>query len=308
MKYVLFILQCNVVLSDGKIHSLIFGGQFDGDIALLHSTQSIFTMPLPCPAHDSRVTMLVGASDLVTNMPASSASGKVVTQSALISYGKISDRLHVWGVQLDEEQFTLGLQLLLVVKMTTRPHHISLISSTACLAMENSQIIMFRTPFGSVKIHPMDIVSIGSIMLEEHMEEEDHTHDITSLNACPYLQLFVSSSKDGTIKVWSFDNQLVTEINFGVPLSAVGFANTQGDLLVALQLQISIVRAVDYLPPQYCELSTSCPHWDHKERPVAFDPQLEFWLALLFDHVTVFRFMRKVPTQGRKYSSPFPLV
>ena len=77
--------------------------------------------------------------------------------------------------------------------------------------------------------------------------------------------------------MWSFNNELVSEINFGVPLSAVGFANPQGDLLVAVQLQVSMIRAADYLPAEYVEKSRECRHWDYKEKPVAFDPHSEFW-------------------------------
>ena len=231
-------------------------------------------MPLPCPAHDSRVTMLAGASDLITNTP---TECEVPSQTALVSYGKVGDRFHVWGVRLDEEEFVVTLQLLLVVKMATRLRHISLMASTACVALDDNRVIMFRTLPEAGRPLPKDMVQIGSLMLEEHEEEEEHANEVTSLGACPYLQLFVSASRDGTVKLWSFDNWLVSEIDFGVALSAVAFANTQGDLLVSLQQQISIVRAVDYLPASYGELSRSCQHWDHKEKPVGFDPYLEFW-------------------------------
>ena len=269
--------QCNVALPGGKPHSLIFGGQFDGNIVLLHSTHSIYSMPFPCPAHDSRVTMLFGATDDVTSIY-TNGEGEVVAQCALVSYGRASDRLHFWGVKLIEESLTLSLHLLRVVKMTSYPRLISLMASTACLALDDHQIVMIRTqPDNRRKSLTPDIVCMNHPQVLEHQDEEDHTHTITSLNACPYLKVFVSSGKDGLIKVWNFDSQLVTELSFGVALSSVGFANSQGDLLVGLDLQISQVKAKDYLPEPYLQMSRCCTLWDYKEKPVGFDPHLEFW-------------------------------
>ena len=114
----------------------------------------------------------------------------------------------------------------------------------------------------------------------ESQVEELHAKEITFLSACPYLKIFVSSSKDGVIKVWSFDNQLLSDIDFGTCVSSVGFANNRGDLLVGVHIEISIIRAEDYLPEGYREASTKCPFWDHKERPIQFDPHLEFWWVL----------------------------
>ena len=121
------------------------------------------------------------------------------------------------------------------------------------------------------------VESISTVEVLEHQEEEQHTKEVTSLSACPYLSIFVTSSKDGTIKVWNFDNQLVSDIDFGGTVSCVAFANNRGDLLVGVQIEVSIIRAEDYLPDHYRKKATKCPYWDHKERPIQFDPHLEFW-------------------------------
>ena len=258
------------------MHCLIFGGQLDGDIALLHSTRGILSMVSPRSAHDSQLTMLVGASNVTPNTYSRSDSSRYM-QSALVSYGKISDRLHIWAVVIDEKAFTLELEVLLIVKMTTVPRYIVLSCSTVCMVLEDDQLRMFRNRTIRRQSFTPQVVNITSMELLRHQSEDGHTNTITSLNACSYLKLFVSSSVDGKIKVWSFDNQMVAEIDFGVPLSSVGFANDQGDLLVGLQLRISIVKAVDYLPDEYYEVSRNCPHFDYRERPVGFDPTSEFW-------------------------------
>lgn len=266
--------QCHVVLSNGKVHSLVFAGQFDGDVILLHSTKGALSMRSSCPAHDSRVTSLVGAYDLLTTTSTSNKS--IVTESALISYGKISDRLHVWAIQIQEERFTVSLQLLMVVKLTVQPCFIALMNNTVCLVLDDGQVLMFKSQSKKRQIST-HVENLAGINLMKDQPEDRHAKEVTSLNACPYLQIFVTSSKDGFIKVWSSENQLMSEINFGVPVSSVGFANNQGDLLVGLQQHISITPAENYLPDYYAEISRSCTNWDYKEQPIPFDPNLEFW-------------------------------
>lgn len=269
--------QCNIVLSGGSVHSLLFGGRFDGDIVLMHSTHSRFSMPHPCPAHDSRVTMLVGATELLPCTPSSREGTKVVSRSALLSYGRVSNRLHVWGVQMREGEGMVTLQLLMMIKMTSRPRHLCLTCGTACASLESNQLVVIPVQPTPHTWPPMEMLPLGSVMVQEHIKEEDHTQEVTSLSGCPYLGLFASSSRDGTVKVWGTRGELLAEINFGGTVTAVGFANPQGDLLVGMQLQIMVIRAAEYLPDEYQEASSNCPYWDHRERPVGFDPHLEFW-------------------------------
>ena len=107
----------------------------------------------------------------------------------------------MWGLALNEEQLTLELCLLMIVKLTTRPRHLSLAAGTVCIAQENKRIVMFRPWSDSTVTGPFDVDYLCNIQLEDHAQEEDHAKEITSLNACPYLKLFVTSSKDETIKV-----------------------------------------------------------------------------------------------------------
>ena len=69
----------------------------------------------------------------------------------------------------------------------------------------------------------------------------------------------------------------MSDIDFGDSVSAVAFANNRGDLLVAAQMEISVILAEDYLSEDYSEIATKCPFSDHKERPIQFDPHLEYW-------------------------------
>lgn len=240
-------------------------------------------MSMPCPAHDSSLSMLVGASNVTPNMHTRN-DGNRCMQSALVSYGQTSDRLHIWAIVIDEKALTLELEVLLIVKMTAVPRFVVLSGCTVCMVTEDDQLSMFRNRTIRRQSFTPQVINIASMDLLRHQNEDGHTNTVTSLNACLYLKIFVSSSKDGTIKVWSFDNNMVAEIDFGVPLTSVGFANDQGDLLVGLQLRVSIIKAVDYLPAEYYEMSRNCPHWDEKEKPVAFDSLLEFWSVDTYVH------------------------
>jgi hypothetical protein len=62
------------------------------------------------------------------------------------------------------------------------------------------------------------------------------------------LKLIVSADQDGLIKVWNFKKELMREIKFTEPISAVCFLNEQADLLVAHHGKLSRIFKRDYLP------------------------------------------------------------
>jgi WD40 repeat protein len=60
--------------------------------------------------------------------------------------------------------------------------------------------------------------------------------------------LFVTGAKDGLIKVWNFRKEMVREIKFPEPITAVCFLNPLGDILVGHVGKVSSVLAEDYKP------------------------------------------------------------
>lgn len=101
-------------------------------------------MAMPHPAHDSHLTMLVGASNVTPNTYTRNDGARYM-QSTLVSYGETSDRLHIWAIVVDEDALTLELEVLLVIKMAAVPRFIALSESTICMVLENNQLTMFRT-------------------------------------------------------------------------------------------------------------------------------------------------------------------
>ena len=61
-------------------------------------------------------------------------------------------------------------------------------------------------------------------------------------------KLIVSADCDGLIKIWNFAKELVREIKFTEPISAVCFLNPEADLLVGHRGKLSRIYAKDYLP------------------------------------------------------------
>ena len=53
----------------------------------------------------------------------------------------------------------------------------------------------------------------------------EHDEEVTTIDAHAGLKLLVSGDAGGLIKVWNFRRQLVREIKFGEPISAVCFLN-----------------------------------------------------------------------------------
>ncbi|KAH3749651.1 hypothetical protein DPMN_184152 [Dreissena polymorpha] len=110
-------------------------------------------------------------------------------------------------------------------------------SDIVCVALSENKEFRRRWPLVMYKLVPMNRTgrsSPGYVMPLQmsHPVDEDHTHELTALDKCPMINLVVTSGKDGFLKVWSRNNELLREMNFATPIYAVCFANDRGDILV----------------------------------------------------------------------------
>ena len=257
----------------------MFGGEKSGHIALLFSSKNKLSMPHPCPAHGGHVTKLVGSCDLIVPFSVD-PEWTTTVQTALVSYGS-DNMINVWCLKLNRgNQITLTLQM--TIHTEVEPVHGKLTNSTVCFATLDNRVIMINTP----RSHQPDgrIIatshSLSRMSLLVHEAEEDHTSSIISLQCCPPLGLFATSSKDGHVKIWDSENHLASEINFGESLASVCFANSRGDLLVGFQKHISMIQAWDYLPDAVLKMNRDSPLiMDCIEQTMTFDPSLEFWYS-----------------------------
>jgi WD40 repeat protein len=88
----------------------------------------------------------------------------------------------------------------------------------------------------------------------------EHEDELQSIDILYSRGLFVTGAKDGLIKVWNIRKELIREIKFPEPITAVSFLNQRGDILVGHVGKVSSVMADDYKPFEIKELSQPSPH------------------------------------------------
>jgi WD40 repeat protein len=86
-------------------------------------------------------------------------------------------------------------------------------------------------------------------------KQDEHEDELMSIDMLQSRGLFVTGGKDGIIKVWNMRKELVREIKFPEPITAVCFFNQQGDILVGHVGKVSSVMAIDYKPFENQELT-----------------------------------------------------
>ncbi|KAJ3015847.1 UNVERIFIED_CONTAM: WD repeat-containing protein 87, partial [Siphonaria sp. JEL0065] len=115
-----------------------------------------------------------------------------------------------------------------------------------------------------------------------HPHDEDHMKSITCLVALENLNIFASSSSEGSVKIWDgYGNIMLKEVQFGCNVLSVCFCNIRGDLLVGTNDQVALIKMQDYLPPYILQellfRSSIRVDDDLDEPPLVFDDTLDFW-------------------------------
>ncbi|KAJ3180400.1 hypothetical protein HDU85_004106 [Gaertneriomyces sp. JEL0708] len=151
------------------------------------------------------------------------------------------------------------------------PRLVAVMDGTLCAAFDDwtVQMYSFRADRGEWRI--------GS----NHNRSDDHTDTVTVLQAVPELSLFVSGSKDGTLRVWDAFNVLVREVQFQEPIDTLCVASPRGDLLFGYHDRLDIIRYDTYLPPGYIQTAQKLDLSNFREEPaVPFDEERTEWKDL----------------------------
>ncbi|XP_077862230.1 uncharacterized protein LOC102809590 [Saccoglossus kowalevskii] len=86
----------------------------------------------------------------------------------------------------------------------------------------------------------------GSVMFDETGsvggKKREHATAVSKVDACHYLEIFVTCSSDGMIKVWDLTKTLQAEIQVDDTLSTVGFLNKKADLLIGFRNHIFFIH------------------------------------------------------------------
>lgn len=233
-------------------------------------------MPLSCPAHDGHVIQLVGSGDPIDVTANDKENDEIKSmRCALLSFGT-DNMLNAWSIEVDKGT-SLLLKLLFSIHLDPGPIHMSLVDSTICMTIANSVIMINMSHvYQDSRLVPASL-SLKDLSTLNHQREDDHAGTVISLQGSPQLKLFATSSRDGHVKIWNNENQLISELEFGDTLGSVCFANAKGDLLVGFQNHVCVVRAEDYLLSDYVDVARVSPFSDVEEKPITFDSELEFW-------------------------------
>ena len=83
------------------------------------------------------------------------------------------------------------------------------------------------------------------ILNDRSNEHEEH---VTSIDVHYGKRLIVTGDTNGLIKLWNYKKELIREVKFTEPVSAVCFQDEEGDLLVGHEGKLSRIEAKNYLP------------------------------------------------------------
>ncbi|XP_026502623.1 WD repeat-containing protein 97, partial [Terrapene carolina triunguis] len=86
---------------------------------------------------------------------------------------------------------------------------------------------------------------------QEHGPEDDPLDEITGLCCCPTLKLFASASRDGSVKVWNAQNQLLRHLKLNTIPESLAFGDERGDLLLGVEQHLHRIHHSKYLPRPY---------------------------------------------------------
>ncbi|KAJ3157021.1 hypothetical protein HDU89_002431 [Geranomyces variabilis] len=135
----------------------------------------------------------------------------------------------------------------------------------------------------AIQMYLFDIETKGWRMLASHNRSDDHTDLVTTICPIRKLRLFVSCSRDGSIRVWDSNNVLIREIQFNEPLRHVCVGSSYGNLLFGFQSRLDLIKYMSYLPPTYAQaaqkLDTKVPK---AEAPLPFDDVRTNWKSLQY--------------------------
>jgi hypothetical protein len=74
---------------------------------------------------------------------------------------------------------------------------------------------------------------------------DDHDDKLSATDYHPVLGLYVSGGLDRYVRIFNLKKELLKEIKFPQPVTAVCFLNARGDVIVGHNTKVSIVMVED---------------------------------------------------------------
>ena len=246
------------------IGPLLLAGHRSGALSVLHSKDCLIGPP--CPAHDGPIMDLVS-----TQSSRPLGENPVIT---VVSYGN-DHLIQVWAIEIKvDSRRQVLVHTILSISPPLQPICMSLLDNKLCMATIDHRVLIYSLPYMEIPPLRFYLNNVICSTPMTHTLEDAHRDTITFLAACSKLKLFVSCSKDGWIKVWDLNCQLVSNINLGSQISAVCFTQTH-DLLIGFQNHLYTIPAHNYLPSIYCNAVNTIEETT-TEQPLPFESELQF--------------------------------
>jgi WD40 repeat protein len=169
-----------------------------------------------------------------------------------------------------------SLAIVLIVGLDIYPRHFAV---NVGPKIENGPVLAVASNSFATNMYKISKEYKTIEKLKDHAFDENHINDITSICGNGTLNIFVTTSRDSTAKIWdALDNSLMREVQFHEVAWSAGFANERGDFFVGLDLDLVLIRVQDYLPYNPMRYLLDFDFTDDlADISLQFDPSLDFW-------------------------------
>ncbi|XP_045885106.1 WD repeat-containing protein 97 isoform X3 [Micropterus dolomieu] len=88
----------------------------------------------------------------------------------------------------------------------------------------------------------------------EHSHKEGHLDHFTGLCVCPDLEVFVSSSLDGTVCIWNEKNHLIRTLQLNTVPECLAYRGFGGELFLGIRGDLYRINCAKFLPHNYQQM------------------------------------------------------
>ncbi|XP_064598259.1 uncharacterized protein LOC135464689 [Liolophura sinensis] len=235
---------------------LTFVGHANGEVTLLDSDSHTL----------STVIKLHGAGVICLESVEGFSGGRGGCVGRLVSAGA-NNNVKVTDVLKSGNDISLRPRV--TVRFDATPLYVSMFENIVCAVLQPHRVTMVKVDLAAKKF--ID----GKLSGLSHSTFDDHTAQVSGLDCCSALRLFVTAANDGLVKIWDAENNLVRELSFGDTLQGVCFANQRGDILAGFERLVVSVSICRYLPSYLLETVVKKHFKDeNREDPLPFNNKL----------------------------------
>ncbi|KAM7390332.1 hypothetical protein PAMA_008484 [Pampus argenteus] len=88
----------------------------------------------------------------------------------------------------------------------------------------------------------------------DHPRSEGHLDHITGLCVCPDMEVFVSSSVDGTVRMWNEENRLIRMFQLNAVPECVAYSGFGGEMFLGIKGNLYRMSCAKFLPHIYQQM------------------------------------------------------